>query len=110
MIESSVLTVGDGGEGLCVAKYRDKRLARFADGQFVKAFSAFERTLERRLRSLNDATTLRDIGSVKGHHLEALSGNRAGQYSIRINDQYRVCFEWPDDRTGAIEIEVVDYH
>jgi proteic killer suppression protein len=66
--------------------------------------------LERRLRALDDATTLEDVRSVKGHHLEALIGNRAGQYSIRINDQYRICFEWPDDRTGAIEIEVTDYH
>jgi len=47
---------------------------------------------------------------VKGHHLEALVGDRAGQYSIKINDQYRICFEWPDDSTGAIEIEVADYH
>lgn len=57
-----------------------------------------------------DATTLDDVRSVKGHHLEALVGDRAGQYSIKINDQYRVCFEWPDDSTGAIEIEVADYH
>ena len=92
------------------SRYRDRRLDRFAEGQFVKPFSGFERTLERRLRALEAATTLDDLRSIPGHRLERLLGNRAGQYSIRINDQFRVCFEWPDDQTGAVEIEVVDYH
>lgn len=91
-------------------RFRDRRVEKFAQRRFVKPFSAFERTLERRLRALDDATTLEDVRSVKGHHLEELIGNRQGQYSIRINDQYRICFEWPDDSTGAIEIEVADYH
>jgi proteic killer suppression protein len=93
-----------------VAKYRDRRVERFADGQFVKAFSGFERALDRRLRAINDATALQDIRSVKGHRLEALVGDRFGQYSIRINDQFRICFKWAGDKTGAVEIEVTDYH
>jgi proteic killer suppression protein len=93
-----------------MAKFRDKRVERFAEGRFIKAFSSFERTLERRLRAIDDATTLQDIRSVKGHHLEALVGDRFGQYSIKINDQFRICFTWPDDKTGAQEIEVTDYH
>lgn len=89
--------------------YRDRRVERFAAGEFVRAFSAFERQLERRLRVLQEATTLQDVASVKGHRLEPLSGDRAGQYSIRINDQYRICFVW-EDGIGATEIEVTDYH
>jgi proteic killer suppression protein len=92
------------------AKYRDKRVERFVEGRFVKAFSGFERQLERRLRTLEAATTLDDLRSIPGHRLEALAGDRAGQYSIRINDQYRLCFLWPDDQQGAVEIEVADYH
>jgi len=93
-----------------VAKYRDKRVERFVDGQFMKAFSGFERAVDRRLRSMDDATTLHDIRSVKGHRLEALVGSRFGQYSIRIDDQYRIRSKWAGDETGAIEIEVTDYH
>jgi len=91
-------------------KFRDRRVEPFAGGRFVKPFSAFERTLERRLRALDDATTLDDIRSVRGHHLKVLVGDREGQYSIRLNDQYRICFEWPDDSIGAIEVEVTDCH
>jgi proteic killer suppression protein len=91
-------------------KYRDKRTERFAYGEFVKEFSGFARQAERRLRALEDATGLADLATVSGYRLEQLRGNRAGQYSIRINDQWRICFEWPDDETGAIKIEIVDYH
>jgi proteic killer suppression protein len=91
-------------------KYRDKRTERFAYGEFVKEFGGFARQAERRLRALEDATGLADLATVSGYRLEQLRGNRAGQYSIRINDQWRICFEWPDDETGAIKIEIVDYH
>jgi proteic killer suppression protein len=91
-------------------RYRDKRVERFEAGEFVKAFSGFERQIERRLRVFEAATSLDDLRSIPGHRLEALVDDRAGQYSIRINDQYRTCFVWPDDQTGALEIEVTDYH
>lgn len=90
-------------------RFRDKRVEKFIEGQRVAKFQAFERTLERRLRVLEVAKTLQDIGSVPGHHLEPLQGDRAGEHSIKINDQYRICFVW-HETMGAMEIEVTDYH
>ena len=62
----------------------------------------------RKLTMLHAATDLRDLRSPPGNRLEALQGNRAGQYSIRINDQFRICFEWSD--AGPTNVEIVDYH
>jgi proteic killer suppression protein len=62
----------------------------------------------RKLRMLNNATILDDLRIPPANHLEKLSGNRAGQYSIRINDRWRVCFEWQDG--DAYKVEIVDYH
>ncbi|OLU29887.1 type II toxin-antitoxin system RelE/ParE family toxin [Pseudomonas sp. PA27(2017)] len=62
----------------------------------------------RKLTMLHAATELRDLRSPPGNRLEALRGNRAGQYSIRINDQFRICFEWSD--AGPTNVEIVDYH
>lgn len=90
--------------------YRDRRTARFAAGEFVKEFHAIERPAERKLRMLSAASTLGDLRAIPGNRLEKLSGDRIGQYSIRINDQYRLCFEWPADDTGACQIEITDYH
>ena len=79
-------------------------------GEFVKAFSGFERQAERRLRILDSATSLTDLAVIPGCRLELLRGDRSGQYSIRINDQWRIGFSWPDNETGAIDSEIVDYH
>ena len=76
-------------------------------GKHVRAFSGFADRAERRLVQLVAATSLADLG-LPGLRLEALRGDRAGQYSVRINRQYRVCFEWIDG--GARNIEIVDYH
>ena len=62
----------------------------------------------RNLDQINQATSLDDLGAPPANRLEALRGNREGQHSIRINDQYRVCFAWTED--GAEEVEIVDYH
>lgn len=62
----------------------------------------------RKLTMLHSATELRDLRSPPGNRLEALHGNRAGQYSVRINDQFRICFEWSD--AGPMNVEIVDYH
>ena len=62
----------------------------------------------RKLRMLNNAKSIQDLLSPPGNRLEKLKGERAGQYSIRINDQWRVCFEWRDD--NAFEVEITDYH
>lgn len=72
--------------------YRDKRTAQFARGERVAAFSGFERTAERRMRVLASAKSINDLRQMPGWRLEALRGDRAGQWSIRINDQWRDLF------------------
>jgi proteic killer suppression protein len=76
----------------------------------VKAFSGFSRQAELKLDQLDAATTLKDLAALPGNHLERLKGDRKGQFSIRINDQWRMCFEWPDRSPGPVNVEIVDYH
>ena len=90
--------------------YRDEKTERFANGEHVKEFSGFARQAETRLDRLDAATRLKDLAAMSGNRLEALKGNRQGQYSIRINDQWRICFEWPASSPGPINVEIVDYH
>jgi proteic killer suppression protein len=93
-----------------IAGYRDKRTRDFAAGKRVKAFSGIERAARLKLDRLEAATELKDLGALPGNRFEALAGDRKGQYSIRINDQWRTCFEWPDEATGPLNVEIVDYH
>jgi toxin HigB-1 len=93
-----------------IRSFRDKRTERFAAGERVPAFEAFRRQGEKRLRLLEAAIGLRDLAQLPGNRLEALSGDRQGQYSIRINKQWRICFEWPHGSDGAEHVEIVDYH
>jgi proteic killer suppression protein len=93
-----------------IMSYRDSKTRRFADGKYVKEFSGFARQAELRLERLEAATSLKDLAALPGNRLEALKGNRQGQYSIRINDQWRICFEWPSGASGPINVEIVDYH
>ncbi|WFU20500.1 type II toxin-antitoxin system RelE/ParE family toxin [Bradyrhizobium sp. CB3481] len=93
-----------------IVSYRDKRTERFASGRHVKEFSGFARQAEMRLDRLDAATSLADLAALPGNRLEALRGDRAGLYSIRINDQWRICFAWPEGSSGPIEVEIVDYH
>jgi toxin HigB-1 len=65
-------------------------------------------TALRKLQQLHRAAVLRDLGALPGNRLEALKGNRAGQHSIRINDQWRLCFRWTEN--GPANVEIVDYH
>ena len=88
---------------------RDKATERFADGQRVKEFSGFARQAEMRLDRLDAARSLRDL-DLPGHRREAMKGDRKGQFSIRINDQWRICFGWPKGSPGPTEVEIVDYH
>ena len=76
----------------------------------MPAFEGFRHQGEKRLRLLEAATGLRDLGQLPGNRLEGLSGDRAGQYSVRINMQWRICFEWPEGSDGAENVEIVDYH
>ncbi|WP_085638269.1 MULTISPECIES: type II toxin-antitoxin system RelE/ParE family toxin [unclassified Pseudomonas] len=73
-----------------------------------RRWQAISSVAQRKLTMLNSATTLHDLGSPPGNRLEALQGNRQGQHSIRINDQYRICFTW--DAQGPENVEIVDYH
>jgi proteic killer suppression protein len=93
-----------------IVSYRDKRTERFASGRFVKEFSGFARQAETRLDRLEAATSLADLAALPGNRLEALRGDRAGLFSIRINDQWRICFGWPEGSPGPIDVEIVDYH
>lgn len=78
-------------------------------GSSPKGFPAdLVRSAERRLRAIDAATVLEDLRSPPGNHLEALKADRVGQHSIRINDQWRICFRWTE--AGAEDVEIVDYH
>ena len=90
--------------------YRDKRTERFANGERVREFQAFERQAKKRLRILLDSVSRNGLMLLPSNHFEALGGDRKGQFSIRINMQWRICFEWPDDAAKPFNIEIVDYH
>ncbi len=93
-----------------IVSYRDKAAGRFASGQHVREFSGFARPAELRLDRLEAAAGLADLAALPGNRLEALKGGRAGQFSIRINDQWRICFRWPEGSSGPVDVEIVDYH
>jgi proteic killer suppression protein len=73
-----------------------------------RSFHGIETVAVRKLQMLNDAVELRDLAALPGNRLEALKGERKGQHSIRINDQWRLCFTWTPE--GVINVEIVDYH
>lgn len=93
-----------------IVSYRDERTRDFAAGKRVKALSGIERSARLKLDRLESATTLNDLAALPGNRFEALVGDRKGQYSIRINDQWRICFEWPKRSPGSVNVEIVDYH
>lgn len=93
-----------------ILSFREKRTRDFAAGKPVKAFSGFEHPARLKLDRMEAATSLRDLAVLPGNRFEALKGDRKGQYSIRINDQWRICFEWADGATGPCNVEIVDYH
>jgi proteic killer suppression protein len=92
-----------------IVSFRDKRTREFAEGRRVKAFTPFKHKAEMRLDQLDAAVSLPDL-DLPGNRLEALKGDRKGQYSIRINEQWRICFEWPKGTPGPANVEIVDYH
>ena len=93
-----------------ISGFGDKRTETFAAGEFVREFQGFERQAYKRLEILAAATSLSDLRSLPSNRLEALKGDRTGQFSIRIDQQWRICFEWPDGATGPSNVEIVDYH
>ncbi len=92
------------------SRFADKRTERFATGHRVAAFSGFERQAHRRLFVLRNAPSLTALAELQSNRLEGLRGEREGQYSIRINSQWRICFEWPAGEAEPSRIEIVDYH
>ena len=91
-----------------IRSFKDRKTRRFFQGQRVAAFQGFANQAERRLVLLDSAETLGDLAALPSNRLEALRGDRAGQHSIRINAQWRVCFHWTDE--GPCDVEIVDYH
>ncbi|MBC8048786.1 MAG: type II toxin-antitoxin system RelE/ParE family toxin [Chitinophagales bacterium] len=93
-----------------IVSYRDKRTAAFANGERVAAFHGIETQAYKRLDILDAATSLDDLRALPSNNLEMLKGDRKAQFSIRINRQWRICFEWPTGDAGPSNVEIVDYH
>ena len=93
-----------------IQSYRDKRTKEIAEGKRVKEFEGFRRQAEKRLDILDAATGLPDLQALPSNALEGMKGDRKGQYGIRINMQWRICFEWPEGQSGPSNVEIVDYH
>ena len=91
-----------------ILSYRDKRTAAFAHGKLVREFQSLARQAYKRLEILDAAMDLEDLRALPSNRLEALKGERRGQYSIRVNLQWRICFE--KSETGWSNVEIVDYH
>lgn len=93
---------------MAIRSFKDNDTRRFFFGQRVRRFVLIESVAMRKLAMLNRASVLDDLRVPPGNRLERLSGDRSGQHSIRINDQYRLCFLWTS--AGPEEVEIVDYH
>lgn len=91
-----------------IKSFKCKDTEKLFNKKFVRKFSGIERKARIKLDRIDVALTLGVLAALPGNHFEALKGNRKGQYSIRINDQYRVCFKWKESDT--LDVEIVDYH
>ncbi len=91
-----------------IRSFRDKKTELLFGGENVKQFSNIRKVAERKLTMLDSASDLKDLLAPAGNRLEKLKGDRTGQYSIRINEQWRICFIWLPD--GPHEVEITDYH
>lgn len=91
-----------------IRSFRDAEAKKLFNDEFSKKHQAIERTARKRLAALDAAESLDDLRAIPGNRLEALTGDREGQHSVRVNDQYRICFVWTD--AGPEDVEIVDYH
>ena len=91
-----------------IRSFKEQETRRFFEGRRVAACQGFANQAVRRLLLLDSAETLGDLAALPSNRLEALRGDRAGEHSIRINAQWRVCFRWTDD--GPRDVEIVEYH
>ena len=93
---------------MSIQSFRCKETQLIYEGVLSQRFNNIRSVVERKLQMLDDAVELKDLASPPGNRLEQLSGNRAGQHSIRVNDQWRMCFKWGDH--GPEDVELTDYH
>jgi toxin HigB-1 len=93
-----------------IQNYADKRTENFARGGDVAALRAFSDQARKRLLILSASTSLNDLRALPSNRLEALRGQRKGQWSIRINSKWRICFAWGAYEAGPSQVEIVDYH
>jgi toxin HigB-1 len=93
-----------------IVSYRGQLSKDFASGKRIKAFSGIERAARLKLHRLEAAVMLQDLAVLPGNRLESLKGDRKSQYGIRIDDQWRICFEWFGGAPGPSNVEIVDYH
>ena len=91
-----------------IRSFRDKDTRAVFEGRYSRKFHKVADAAEKKLMQLHAAARLTDLARFPRNRLEALKGDRLGQHSIRINDQYRICFVW--DGSGARDVEIVDYH
>ena len=91
-----------------IQSFKDERAAKLLSGERVIELANIEVQARTRLIRLDSATSLDDLRAFRGNRLEGLSGKRKGQFSIRINDQYRICFKW--SARGPTDVEITDYH
>ena len=94
--------------GCVIRSFRDRDTKAIFNREWVRRFESIAGVAHRKLRQIHRAVRLSDLAALPGNRLEALKGNRAGQHSIRINDQYRVCFVW--QVKDAYDVEIVEYH
>ena len=88
--------------------FKDRKTQRFFEGQRIRDFQGFADQAIRRLTVLDNAESLQDLAGLPSNRLESLSGDRKGQFSVRINLQWRICFRWEED--GPCDVQIVDYH
>jgi len=93
-----------------IKSYRDTLTQRFAEGERVRECQGFAKQAEKRLEILEAARNIQDLRALRSNRFEALQGDRRGQFSIRINAQWRICFVWPDGDDGPSHVEITDYH
>ena len=95
------------GDDSQLPRQADQRLRCRGDG---RSLHGIERSARLKVDRLEAASSLRDLAALPGNRFEALKGDRKGQYSIRVNDRWRICFEWPHAYPGPANVEIVDYH
>ena len=93
-----------------ILSYGNKETEKFANGEFVKEFQGFDQQAAKRLAILEAAVSIQTLRNMRSNRFEALGAARPGEFSIRINDQWRICFKWPNRAPGPEEVTIEDYH